>query len=103
MLDLEVTSVEAVPDAHLAEDVLGVGEEVVVDPNLSVECVAAQPPIIPGLLVGVPATQDQDVGDDLGPGGAPLCAAGQAHRGDQVRLLVERAPGAVVCLVERVV
>jgi len=76
--------------ADLADDVARIPVEVGVDVDLTVVVAADGERLFPvrpvgGRLAGCAAAQHEQVGDDLGAGGALVGAAGQPDRGDQVR------------------
>jgi len=86
---------------HLLRALLKVG----VDPQTALAEVGGFGPLpvqICGALGAVPFAQHQQVGDDLGAGGALMGTVGQPHRPQQHRLLGDRPPGRRVLGVHRV-
>lgn len=73
------------PDAHLAEHVVGVGVEVLVDGHRLVrQCPGLLPRVADRVGAGFTAAQDQQIGDHGRAGGPLVCAAGKTDSSHEV-------------------
>lgn len=89
-------SVHAVADDKLAQDVVGMVGEVGVEPDDGVVDPARSgqgPAVVTGHAVAFPSAEDEQVGDDLGAGGAAVGPGGQPYGAEQVSQAVHLAAG----------